>query len=338
MKEIPEPIKLEKIDTIIESSPDDVFICCGSPEERCKGTIMKLSSNYKANVVFLLRYTDHESKRREENIKEMKERLKNVGEIVEVFVDEDKPLPLLTNIIQNIERYASEPGKPRITIDISTIIKWHLLILFKALDLKYPQKELRILYTEPKDYITDLFQPLSFGINRIFPIPTYSGDYDFSKDSLLVLLLGYEGDRALALFEEIDPVDCLLLIPKPAYHKEWEGRTEEMNKGIINIVGKSKIKHIDSRNPALVAYQLYEILSSSIYSKYNHIISPLGTKPQTLGLYLYLSTDPPNTSLIYGSPLRHNEPFYSYGIGRTWVLPFNKIVIGNKNENQKSKF
>jgi len=338
MERIPEPIKLEKIETITEGRPDDVFICCGSPEERCKGTIMKLSPNYKSNAVFLLRYTDHGSQKRERNIKEMKGKLDIVGEIVEIPVDERKPLALLMDIIQNIEQYALEPEKPRVTIDISTIIKWHLLIFFKALDLRYPQKEVRILYTEPKDYVTELFQPLSFGIDKIFPIPTCSGYYDFSKDSLLVLLLGYEGDRALAIFEEVDPADCLLLISKPAYHEEWEGRTEEMNKGIINIVGKSKIKYVDSRNSVLVAHQLYDILSNSLYSEYNHIISPLGTKPQTLGLHLYLSTKPPNTSLIYGSPLRHNEPFYSHGIGGTWVLQFNRITVGNKNESQKPEF
>ena len=331
-KTIPEPTKLERIETIKKNEPDDVFICCGSPEERCKGTIGKLAPNYKANAVFLLRYTNHESQEREENIKEMKERLEKVGEIIEIAIDEERPIPIINNIIQNIEKYTAEHTKSRITMDISTIIKWHLLILLKALDLKNILKNVRFLYTEPKDYITDLFQPLSFGIRQIFPIPTYSGNYDFSKDSLLVLLLGYEGGRALALLEEMDPTDCLLLIAKPAYHKEWEERTEEMNVEIINIVGKSKIKYIDSRNPIMVSQQLYTILSNPEYSKYNHIISPLGTKPQTLGLYLYLSTNPPNTVLIYGAPLRHNEPFYSSEIGGSWILPFNKMAEVSGNE------
>lgn len=323
-KKIFEPMEVEKIGTIIENKPDDIFICCGSPEERCKGTIRRLASNYRANVILLLRYSNHESQKREENIKEMKERLKGVGKIVEFVIDEDNPIPIINNIVQDIEKYTELHTKPKIILDISTIVKWHLLILLKALDLKYTCEEVRFLYTEPEDYEIDLFQPLSFGIRQIFPIPTYSGDYDFSKDSLLILLLGYEGDRALALLEEMDPADCLLLIGKPPYHDEWEGRTEEMNTGIINIVGNSKIKYIHSRNPVIVAQQLRHILSKPEYSRYNHIISPLGTKPQTLGLFLYLSNNPPNTVLIYGAPLRHNEPFYSRGIGKSWILPFNK--------------
>lgn len=328
MKRIVKPMKIEKIETIIKDEPDDVFICSGSPEERCRGTVEKLARNYKANVVLLLRYGDHESQKREKNIRGIKERLEGVGEIEEVAIDEEKPIPIVRDIIQDIEKYAADSKKPTISIDISTIIKWHLLILLKSLDLNNLFENVRFLYTEPEDYVTDLFQPLSFGIRQIFPIPTYSGNFDFSKDSLLVLILGYEGDRALALLEEMDPAECLLLIAKPAYHKEWEGRTEELNTGIINIVGKSKIEYIDSRNPVLASQQLYKILSDSKYSNYNHVISPLGTKPQTLGLYLYISTNPSNTILVYGSPLRHNEPFYSRGIGRSWILPFHKSERG----------
>lgn len=318
MKRKAEPIELERIEIPISRKADDIFVCSGSPEERCLGTIRKLSHNYRAKNVFILIYSDHESKKREKHLKEIRGRLKPVGEIKEYYIDEDKPILKLNMIVEDIARKSI---KSQITIDMSTIIKWHLLFFLKALEIKGLLKRVRFLYTEPEEYITELFQPLSFGIREIFPIPTFYGKYDFSKESLLVLLLGYEGDRAVALLEDVDPEDCILLIPRPPYHPEWEGRTEEMNKEIINMVGKSKIKYIDSRNPIKVASQIKDILSNSRYSKFNHIISPLGTKPQTLGLYFYISSTPQNTILIYGAPLRHNELFYSKGIGRSWILP-----------------
>jgi len=321
---ITDPIEITSIESFEKNKPDDFFICCGSPESRCIGAIKKFSPSYKPKIVLLLKYTNHISQKREENIKKMKDKLEKVTKIVEISLDEENPIPMINNIIENIDQYSNNI-KPTITLDISTIIKWHLLIFLKALEMKRFFEKIRILYTEPKDYITDLFQPLSFGINQIFPIPTFSRDYDFSKQILLILILGYEGNRALALLEDMDPTESLLLIARPAYHKEWEGRTEQMNSEIINIVGKSKIKYIDSRNPVLISRQLFDILSNPQYSNYNHIISPLGTKPQTLGLYLYVSSKRNNATLIYGSPSRHNEPFYSHGIGRSWILPFYKI-------------
>lgn len=312
-------IKQGIISSTIPNEPDDVFICCCSPEERCKGAILKFY-NYKAKHVFLIRYNGCNDKKKK-NIKEMKELLKSVGEIIEITIDEQNPIPVLMDLINKIDNACLNPDRKKITLDVSTMIKWHILLFLKYLDLKNLLKNVRILYTEPLDYETNLFNPLSFGIKKIFPIPLFSGEHDFSNESMLIIMLGYEGNRALALLEKKDPNKCLLLVAKPPYHDEWEGRTEDMNKPVINLVGKSNIRYIDSRNPTIVANQLNEILSDPSVSSFNHYISPLGTKPQTIGLYLYLATNPQNTILIYGSPLRHNELFYSHGIGDTWLLP-----------------
>lgn len=312
-------IEIKKINTLVNNESDDIFICAGSPEIRCLGTVRKLEDTYKTKGVFILRYS-HKSERREKHLNEMRDILKNKGHLEEFVIDEETPIPIINRIMIEIDKYVDNPLAPKITIDISTIIKWHLLILLKALDLKGLLGMCRFLYTEPEEYFFDLFQPLSFGLKEIFPIPLYSGNLDFVKDYLVVIMLGYEGDRAMALLENIDPTECLLLVPKPAYHSKWEGRTEEMNKEIINIVGDSNIKYIHSRNPVLVAEQLKNILYD-MNLKYNCLISPMGTKPQTFGLYLYWITNPANTSLIYSAPLRHNDLFYSKGIGRTWVLP-----------------
>ena len=308
---------------------DDIFISSGSPEIRCLGTLKKLDKNYKANQVLILKYS-HKNEKREENLREMQDILNKVGPIEELLIDEESTMPMMNEIIQKIEKQIRGSESPGITIDVSTLIKWHILILLNMLDKKGLFHRCRFLYTEPKEYIIDLFQPLSFGIKQIFSIPLFSGNYDFAKDCLLAIILGYEGNRAMALLENIDPTECLLLIPKPAYHPEWEGRSEEMNKEIINIVGDSNIKYIDSKNPALVAKQLKTILSESC-SKYNCLISPMGTKPQTFGLYLYWSTNPADTSLIYNAPLRHNDLFYSEGIGKTWILP---TEIDSKTEEE----
>lgn len=312
-------IEIKKVSTVVNNEPDDIFICAGSPEERCLGTARRLANTYRTSGIFVLRYS-HRSEKREIHLKEMRDILESKGHIEEFVIDEESPIPIINRIMTEIDKYVDNSRTPRITIDITTVIKWHLLFLFRALDLKGLLSKCRFLYTEPEEYFFDLFQPLSFGLKEIFPIPLYSGHLDFVKDHLLVIMLGYEGDRAMALLENIDPTECLLLVPKPAYHPEWEGRTEEMNKEIINIVGASNIKYIHSRNPVMVADQLRNILFD-MSSKYNCLISPMGTKPQTFGLYLYWLTNPANTSLIYSAPLRHNDLFYSRGVGRTWVLP-----------------
>lgn len=312
-------IELCKIDTITKDSPDDAFVCVGSPEKRCIGSAIKLGKSYRANNIYVLKYS-HYSESRGKNLFEMRQLLSNRGHLQEYTIEEAAPIPMFNEIIQDIKNNTDGVKSPCITIDVSTFIKWHLLVFLRALSLSGLIHQCRFLYTEPEDYIIDLFQPLSFGVKEIFPIPLYSGSYNFAKESLLVIMLGYEGDRSMGLLENIDPTECLLLIPKPAYHPEWEGRTEEMNKEIINVIGQSSVEYIDSRNPMLVSNQLNDLLSKPEYSKYNILVSPMGTKPQAIGLYLYWSKNPSNTTLIYSSPLRHNDLFYSKGIGRTWLL------------------
>ncbi|MCK5606466.1 hypothetical protein KAR91_31480 [Candidatus Pacearchaeota archaeon] len=331
-RKITEPIMLESIETLESNVPDHLYVCWGSPEERCKGSVMKLSSDYKSEDVMILRYAGHKSDEREININYLKNRLKTVGKIDEIYIDEEIPLPAIKEIVLKIENMVRETKQPKISIDMSTPIKWHLFILLRFLDSQGLLDNIRFLYTEPEDYQTNLFQPLSFGIKEIFPIPLCYGDYDFSNEDLLVLILGYEGSRAVAMYENIDPARTLLLIADPPYHPEWKGRTEELNEEIINIVGLSEIKHLDSRNPVLAAAELRQILLDKNYSRYNHLISPLGTKPQLLGLYIYYALNPKNTILLYGAPLRHNEFFYSDGIGRTWELPFKKIEESVEDE------
>lgn len=272
--------------------------------------------------MWIIHYSGHKDVEREKNIKEIEGRLTTVGQVRQVKFDESTAIPQIRELCEQIEHIISVSNNPTITIDISTPIKWHLLILLKFLDLRGLIGYVRFIYTEPRDYVTELFQSLSFGIKEIFPVPLFYGEYDFSKGDLLVLMLGYEGSRAMALYDDIDPSECLLLIPDPPYHPEWRGRTEAMNQEIIGTAGASKIRYIESRNPVKVSFQLKEVLSSPKYKEYNHIISPLGTKPQTLGLYAYLSTCSANTIVEYGAPIRHNDLFYSTGIGETWVLPF----------------
>ena len=302
----------------------EILICSGSPEERCKGIPLKLDNKYYAENIFLLKYSEG-SKKREQNYNEMKNILNNYGNITEFIIYEDQPIPMIQNIIKNINYIKKQNVKLSITIDTSTIIKWHTLFLIKILDLLNLLDITRFLYTEPNDYHTDLIQPLSFGMKKIFALPGFVGNYDFTKELLLVLMLGYEGSRAKAIFENTDPDECLLLIAKPAYHEEWEGRTEEMNRELINILGENKIDYIKPRNPILVAKKLKKILGKKKYENYNIFISPLGTKPQTLALYSYLGINSTNTTIIYGAPYKYNQLFYSTGIGDSWILPFRVL-------------
>ena len=134
------------------------------------------------------------------------------------------------------------------------------------------------------------------------------------------MFLGYEGDRALAVYEHTQPMRTTLVIPDPPYRPDWEGRTERLNRDLLAIVGEPAVRRVDALEPEKTAAMLGEVLGTEGRDDYARIVTPLGPKPQTLGIYEYIrgSVDPP--AVVYAGPLRHNHAFFSVGLGATWIL------------------
>lgn len=315
------PKNVRRVVTQRPGKPDDVFICCASFEARCLGSLQRFSQyEYRHAYVFVY---DHPDERRDEHLRQMKQLLSSSGPSEEVPASELDPIPTTRLLRERLSSLDLKPGQHTATVDITGFTKRHLLLLLRMLDDIGLWPALRLLYTEPRDYVTDLYSPMSFGLREISPIPGFGGQEFPSKPLLLVIFLGYEGDRALALFENLDPNEAILVVPRPAYHPEWEGRTEALNRALISLVGTKQVIYADSRDPLRVASTLASLLGNPRYAanKFNCHVSPLGTKPQVVGLYLYWRQHRREIAVIYAQPLRHNRRFYSHGVGKTWILP-----------------
>ncbi|MGD0921571.1 MAG: hypothetical protein ABSA70_07390 [Terriglobia bacterium] len=239
-----------------------------------------------------------------------------------VIASEGDPAPAVAKLSHEIQRRRSSSGGV-ITVDISTFTKRHLLLLLKSVDDLGMWDSLKLLYTEPKDYVADLYLQMSTGVRQINPVPGFINAESLSKPLLLVILLGYERDRAMALFNALEPNETVLIVPSPPYHAEWKGRTEEMNRDLITLIGHEKLKYAHSLDPNGLRNDLSHLLGQNGEYPLHHwhcCVAPLANKPQTVGLYLFWRENPGRFSIIYAQALKHNEPFYSEGIGRSWQL------------------
>ncbi|MCK5615428.1 hypothetical protein KAR91_76905 [Candidatus Pacearchaeota archaeon] len=315
---------VKKIDCFNPMSPDDIFICCASWEERCLGTLRKFS-DYKFHKGYVFVY-ENPNTQRDVYLNEMREILKKAGSFDEISTSKDEPISAIHQLKQTLNSVKSSPINGVITIDITTFTKRHLLFLLRSIDDMGLCPSIRLLYSEPEDYVTDLYLPMSTGIRQISSIPGFVGTQPLSKPALLVIFLGYESDRAISLFENLDPNEVILVIPDPPYHVEWEGRTEEMNKHLIALIGEDRIKYANSRDPFTIASELESITEDYNLDEWHLCIASLGTKPQLIGIYLFWQKHKGECSLIYSQPLNHNKHFYSKGIGKTWSLLAPKII------------
>ncbi len=283
------------------------------------GSLELLAPEYQFAHSYVCVYDDF-SDAQQSNLEAMTKLLQRHGPLSIVNSSEKNPSRSIAELLTGI-RSVAFGQEFKITVDVSTFTKRHLLLLLHALDDAGLWGSLRILYTEPKSYVADLYVPMSTGIKEVAPIPTFTNLRPADKPVLLVIMLGYEGDRAMALFQSIEPNETVLIVPRPAYRPEWEGRTEELNKHIVTLIGPDSIAYADSRDPLKVKSALADVLGfSSRTTEFTCLVSPLGTKPQALGLYLFWRENPASCSLIYAQPLRRNEMYYSLGSGPTWDL------------------
>ena len=209
----------------------------------------------------------------------------------------------------------------RITVDITSFSKIELLLVLRLLDRLRLLHHTRLLYTEPKEYAvvaTSVWQ--SPGISEVSIIPTFKGLYDSQRDLALVLFLGYEGDRALATWENVEPNATYVVIPRPAYQPEWEGRTERHNAALLAALDfEESVRYADSREPASTFNLLERLIGERDNVELNWYVSHLGTKLQLIGLYYFLARHPDTVSVIDSKPYGDAVEYESLGVGQTWL-------------------
>ncbi len=304
---------------------DCILLTCSSHEERCKGMISKLDGWTPAEAILF--HYDDPNPRREENHRTMEAQLRELGVTpVSLQFTESNAVKSLRDNMGYLRRILENLNGAAVVLDISVFTKRHLLMTLRWLDDANAWDRLCIVYSEPEDYDVSRYIPLSFGLSSMQQIPGFSACPDLSRPVHLVLFLGYEGDRALAVYEQIQPMRTTLIVPDPPYNPAWLGRTETANEDLLAVVGADLTEKVDAVDPADTKLALERILGDGpMRGQYAKVVGPLGTKPQTLGIYAYARecSDPP--AIVYASPLRHNHDFFSHGLGNTWLLKIGTL-------------
>jgi hypothetical protein len=207
-------------------------------------------------------------------------------------------------------------------MDISTYTRRHLLQLLHGLDIAGFLGDCRLFYSEQEDYHTQDNEPLAKGIGRIEAVRTFGGSNRPSRDSLLVLFLGFEGKRAQAVWERLEPNITVAVVPEPTLRPDWKGRAEEQNRYLLSCLSRENIFY----SPATSPIDTYRILNSLTlidrYSpeKYNYFISPVGTKAQVVGLFRFWRHNPYLATIVYAEPGRYRQEQADFKEKRVWLV------------------
>lgn len=300
----------QSIGSIEEGKPDDLFVACVSFEPRCTYAASILDKNaYRARSVLLLRYHgDGEQKDKSE--RELLGYLKNVdlsGSLEATYFDKYE-----VETFYGFLRTLCKDRAPlmRVTVDITTLTKRYLLILLDCMRRMLPQAKIRLLYT-PGVYASN--EVLSWGVKEVSVLPYLGGACsESSKKRALALLLGYEGERAYSILRYVEPMFTLAVVANPPTHPGDDIPSRKRNRIILE-----DPRTVEVEVPALWPDETQKILrqwyEKPEYKDYTWYISPLGTKMQTVGVYLFFESLPPDSraEVLYASPLKYNKKKYT---------------------------
>lgn len=303
---------------LLSNSSYTLFITSINYEERCTGITSILDNKFKFDEGLIFLFKEEQEEKVEENLQKILDHLKTKGpKPIMISSDQKNPYENIQNFCLQLKKNISDVT---VILDITTFPIKHLFLLLKTLDDFGLWEDIRIFYTEPEDYKTNLYLPMSIGIGSFDATGEFISKVSPSLPLTLIEFLGYERDRAKAIFDDVEPDETVLVIPKPAYHPSWDGRTESFNNTLRKIVGTDNEEYASSFDPDSVVNCLNRISQKFPFKEYKWIIVPLGTKPQSLGIYLFWRKNPNMFSILFADSLRDNPAYYPRGIGKFRIL------------------
>jgi hypothetical protein len=312
------------------TSQINMFICCASYEIRCR-TLASYIDSTSVQVALIGSYVEVASL-----VSDSKKYL------YERFGDRSVPLefsaryPLTTANNLDAALKKSSITNRICLVDISTFTHESLLILFKLLIIhKKSNDKIFIVYTNAAEYnpgVPDENKWLSYGVREVRTVLGYPGEVVPSKQSHLIILVGYEHERASELIRAFEP--DLLSLGHGKSGTQTAVQHHQTNQHFFGLVRQAVATHpgvntfeFSCNDPIATKVAILEQIA--LYPECNHIIAPMNTKLSTIGSGLVSSEDS-KIQICYAEPLQYNYRNYSSPGEDCYLIEFDDLLASLK--------
>lgn len=316
---------LDKINDNYKSDPIDVFICCASFEDRCLAIPKSLSiTQIKQAVIFVNRDYLLSSKK---NFTHLKRIFKTRNQSYEL--DTGNPLITADMIVEGLEYFFSGEDVRRIAIDITAFTRESMLIMLRYLhDHRAKDIFVEFLYSRAEEYsVGDPIDKkwLSSGHKEVRSVLGYSGLLLPTKQNHLIVLVGFEDERALTLVNECEPAKITLGIPDKS---EWatfphQDTNVDRLRRLKNIIGKVSEFTFSGYDAKSTKKSIQKIIEQE--PTYNTIIAPMNTKISTIGAAM-VALENKDVQICYSQAETYNVSNYSQAGDHFFRLSLDDIT------------
>ena len=292
----------------------DLFVCSASFEERCLSVARSVAA--KTKDVVIVRNDSYVSTE-ERNYKALQSLFGGEGHDAAV----SSLSPTATADALKSEVVSRIPPNGTVLVDITTFTHEHLLILM-ALIRMAPVGLGKVIfaYTGAEEYSTNTDEKdvwLSHGVTSVRSILGYPGNMVPSRKLHLIVLVGFESERARSVIEILEPARLSLGVGDEAQsvsvshyrrNRRFYSRIKDFIATQESVQAEVDTFSFSCVDPIKARATLLE--HSSKYEGYNVVITPMNTKISTVGLGL-AAFQKPDLQLICSCPQFYNQMGYS---------------------------
>jgi hypothetical protein len=317
---VKEAAPISQLSRLNQDGPDDLFICCASFEERSVSISHKLAPTFLARfgIIFAFEDTFHKEQA-DTNMFHLQSQLgRSTTDGIFIIRCHHK------NPVEGISQLKDIWGRcqPRfhqrsfITVDISGFPKILILELLRYIVDEMKLSLPRLVHTT-QEYLP---AKLTQGVQQVTTVPNFFGSLSLEKSTVLVLFLGFEPERCLAVWQHFNPTRTILLLTNPPRqdNRHYLDYARSNNEYLLS-QPTVEVRDVPADNPYRVSTVL-ERIYSDIKDSYNMVIGPFGTKPQTVGVLLFCHRHP-RVQVVYSLPARYTRSYLNRKPGVALELP-----------------
>ncbi len=296
--------------TLLE--PYDLFICSSSYEQRCFSIAKHIVKDRIQQAMILANNDLFEYIG--ENKEKLIKRFGKKGRVVDISTSD--PLITADNLDRSLAQSNETGSVNRILLDITTFTHESLLILLLLLKRHFPLARTTVIYSNAAEYSVGDEVPhkwLSRGIGEVRSVLGYPGNIMPSKKTHLIMIVGYEHERAAGLIETLEPNSIAL-----GYGRSGSATTEkdkDANEHYLHLVRQVATSftevssfEIPCNDPFGTQDEIKRQISS--VTDMNVLIAPMNNKLSTIGA-AWASFENEDVQLCYAQALGYNYSNYS---------------------------
>ena len=307
----PEKMQLQKVGDAL-SGTYDLFICSSSFEDRCRSIASHINTDQvkRACIVSNTDLLDYIS----DNKKFLEHLFGERSHTVEISTS--KPLLTGDKLMVAISDALAASSVNRILLDVTTFTHESLLILIWLLRLYCHSSSITVVYASAAEYSVgdDVeYKWLSRGIGEIRSVLGYPGNVSPSRKTHLIIVVGYEHERAAGLIQALEPHSIAL-----GYARSGTATTEKdqsANERYMELVKQMATSYsqfgtfeVPCDDPEGTCDEIDRQIK--LANGMNVLIAPMNNKLSTIGV-AHAALKNVDVQLCYAQALLYNYTAYS---------------------------